>query len=251
MDLSCAICVKLKTHADHPSDLVPMTEAAENARKKFEDAGSAVRHGCHNKLTRKLQSLQESKEDIKRQCKAVSRDISAAFEEKFALLKRRESRLLAEVDQLCWKKLEPLESECIALNEGLDMLPSLASLAGACAGDSDILRLSPWLLEKEADIGQSAKKNDLLLRKCNLSCLNLSKGPNSDSVRQIGFVLDDNDVDASASSFEVHALAGTGVPCQIIPMPDHPPSASYRVLQHQGVVKYFTTPCSACCDSPP
>ena len=34
------------------------------------------------------------------------------------------------------------------------------------------------------------------------------------------------------------------------PMPDHPPSAS-TVLQHQGVIKYFTTPCSARCDLPP
>ena len=43
-----------------------------------------------------------------------------------------------------------------------------------------------------------------------------------------------------------------GVPYQIIP--HHARSSPirwHRVLQHQGVVKYFTTPCSARCDSPP
>ena len=203
LDLSCALCLKRKVHADHPNDLLSITEAADNARKECDKTCANTGDGCHAKLAAKLQSLQEGQDDIRRQSEAVSHDISAAFEERISLLKRRESQLLAEVDKLCWKKLEPLESVCAATNECLEMLPSLASLAEDCASDSDVLRLCPWLKEKAASICKSAWKDHELLRKCRISCMNLSKGLTAETAGDIGLVLDLSDVDTSKSSFDI------------------------------------------------
>ena len=203
LDLSCALCLKRKVHADHPDDLLSITEAADNARKECDKTCANTGDGCHAKLAAKLQSLQEGQDDIRRQSEAVSRDISAAFEEKISLLKRRESQLLAEVDKLCWKKLEPLESECAATNECLEMSLGLTNIAEDCAGDSDVLKLSPWLKEKAASICKSTEKGHELLRKCKISCLHLSKGLSAETAGDIGLVLDLNDVDTSKSSFDI------------------------------------------------
>ena len=203
LDLSCALCLKRKVHADHPNDLLSITEAADNARKECDKTCANTGDGCHAKLAAKLQSLQEGQDDIRRQSEAVSRDISAAFEEKISLLKRRESQLLAEVDKLCWKKLEPLESVCAATNECLQMSLGLANIAEDCASDSDMLKLSPWLEEKAASICKSTEKGHELLRKCKISCLHLSKGLSAETAGDIGLVLDLNDVDTSKSSFDI------------------------------------------------
>ena len=209
MDLSCAICVKHKAHADHPSDLVSIAEAANNSRKECDDTCNGSIDDCHAKLTAALQFLQEGRNDIRRQSEATSQDIAAAFERKISLLKRRESQLLSEVDKLCWKKLEPLESECAAMDMYLDMLPSLASLVKACAGDSDVLRLSPWLKETVTAICKNARNSHELVRKCEISCLHLSKGPTEETTDEIGLVLDRNDVDMSKLSFDVLPLSGS------------------------------------------
>ena len=50
-DLSCAILLKQNAHASHPSDLLSITEAADNARKECYKTGTGTGDGGHAKLT--------------------------------------------------------------------------------------------------------------------------------------------------------------------------------------------------------
>ena len=210
MDLSCSLCLKQKAHADHSSELLPIDEAAEETRKDITRLCSVTEEGCHSKLAETLESLKQLKDTIRSQSKEVSRDISAAIQEKIDILKRRETQLLADVDRLCWKKLEPLEADCSKLADCLEVLPHLANLSDMSAGDCDVLRLGPWLKQSAASVCLEAEKCSQPRNSSRIVCENLEGGFSSEAAGDIGRVFDHNAIDPLKSSIDIPTDTSVG-----------------------------------------
>eukprot|EP00117_Sycon_ciliatum_P006026 scpid37651/ scgid9739/ len=200
-DVACSVCLKQTTHRQHEQMLITIEQAGEESREQIRKLCSDSGHGtCHEGITVQLDLLQTLQDEIKCQAAAVSEQITKEITTKMELLKKREAKLLEDVDRLQWQKSLPVEERRNVLLGCLSTLDRLRQVADGCYGDCDAVRAAAWATIRTSEVTTAAAGALVgVSPDCRLACGHVSDKVTADDISQIGTVSDVSDIDADAS----------------------------------------------------
>ena len=148
------MCQKCHTHHTHTQNhgeyILPIDQASQRIRRDVKSA-IARHYSDQNEdsmLAEAVQKISQSISDLNDRTLDVSEKITEYFDGLVETLRERQKQLLTELDELSWRKGQPLEEQKLQLMSSIEAGQNVACLSEKCNDDINVLKVGGWLLDK-------------------------------------------------------------------------------------------------------
>ena len=181
-DLFCKRCEQLSSHDEHAGSILTVKEAARKLRQdipsKREEAKrgkpgtqSDMTSGAESSAACRLPESQQLKNSLQaaniaisigrlnKHAGSVSGKVESSFVQVVEVAKKRQQKLIDDLDALRWKVLRPLEERQQRLSKTISASAQIDLLLDRCQSNLDFLRMAPWLQSNIIDIEECLQKD--------------------------------------------------------------------------------------------
>ncbi|XP_065192433.1 uncharacterized protein LOC135823518 [Sycon ciliatum] len=152
--LLCTQCIHTGAHRHTEHKVMDIASAAQNTRDTLSTKLSSCTSECDGVVSSAIETVEKSIRMVHSQTEYASEKVSSFFKPLMEAVKKREDSLLADLDQLRLKKLEPLEKQLHQLQECVSKGESIASILQSFEDDIELLRVWSWV---DASISKTMK----------------------------------------------------------------------------------------------
>ena len=179
-ELFCKRCEQLGSHDEHAGSILTVKEAARKLRQDISSKREEAKRGksgtpsdmtsgaeslavCRLPESKQLEtSLEGANTAISgwnKHVESVSEKVESSFAQVVEVVKKRQQKLIDDLDALRWKILKPLEEQQQRLCISMAASAQIDLLLDRCQSDLDFLRMAPWLQSNIIDIEECLQKD--------------------------------------------------------------------------------------------
>ena len=155
----CDRCGRLGAHTGH--SCVSIGKAESEARKAVEDCLFGARYGLLPQLERAAADVQSVMDGVNDDVEQASAQVTALVERIVKVVKNKETELLAELEKIRWKSLQPLEVQLQNVNELKDSAERVRLRADDVleqCGKHQLVQAFPWIRENYKMVTKAKSK---------------------------------------------------------------------------------------------
>ncbi|XP_065176345.1 E3 ubiquitin-protein ligase TRIM71-like [Sycon ciliatum] len=155
--LLCAqCCTRMRPCGHEEHEVVDIASAAQTARDMLSTKLSSCTAECGGVVSSAIETVEESIRTAHSQTERASEKVIAFFEPLAEALKKQEEALLAKLDRLRSKKLEPLEKQLCELKACASKGENAANILQSFQDDVELLRVWSWVQTSINETRQTA-----------------------------------------------------------------------------------------------